>query len=68
VLLAPGKLVVLNIASAGSPVAMPRVRVGTNCWFLSHTSPRVTEPPKLMLWFPFIQLNVSSRTFVDPSR
>ena len=70
----PGKLAVVNIASAGSPEARPvpefeaRVTVGTSCWFLSHTSARVNDAPIEMPWLPCIQLSVSSKTFVEPSR
>ncbi len=35
---------------------------------MSHTSPRVTEPPMLRLCLPRIQFSVSSITFVEPSR
>ncbi len=34
---APGKFDVLNMASAGSFDAMPKVTVGTWVWFSSHT-------------------------------
>ena len=68
VLDAPGKLEVLNIASAGSPVAKPRVAVGTRRWFLCHTSPRVADPPMVKACLPFIQFTVSSMTIVEPSR
>ena len=68
VLDAPGKLAVVNIASAGSPVAMPKLTVGTNCWLASHTPACVNEAPKLRLCLPLIQFSVSSNTRVLPSR
>ena len=68
VLDAPGKLAVVNIASAGSPVAKPRVAVGTRRWFSCHTSPRVADPPRVRACLPFSQFSVSSITIVEPSR
>jgi len=35
---------------------------------LSHTSPRVADPPKVRACLPFSQFSVSSITIVEPSR
>src|SRR5262245_32967489 len=63
-----GKFPTVNIASAGSPVAIPSVIVGTSCRLYSHTFARVTPPPMLSACDPLIQFTVSSTTRVPPSR
>ena len=58
----------VNIASAGSPVTMPKFIDGTSVWFLSQRSACVKAPPMLRVCAPFTQLRVSSMFFVEASR
>src|SRR5712691_8694953 len=65
---APGKFAVVNSASAGSLLAIPKLMVGTCVWFRSHTSACVNSIPKLRLCDSRTQFSVSCATLVEASR
>jgi len=56
---APGKFTVVNMPFAGSLVSTPKFTVGTRvCWLYVNVT-HENFPPKLRLWEPRAQLNVS---------